>query len=176
MPTIIATAKLIDNVRSVAYTRGHRVVMDLPVDQGGSDAGPSAYELAIMSIAGCALTIYADVARESNIHLRALEVEAEASKEPDSPKVTGVKLTVKVSGDVRSQKLRAIWRRTEALCPVVLMVKERIPLRVEFTVDSWVKAITVVRSSISSSLQITSASASALSGSNACTAHVANFA
>lgn len=136
MPTFVATAKLIDNVRSVAHSRGHRVVMDLPVDQGGGDAGPSAYELAIMSIAGCALTIFADVTKESNVRLHALEVEAKASKEPDSPKVTGVSLRVKVSGDARSQMLRAIWRRTEALCPVVVMVKERIPLQIEFTVDS----------------------------------------
>ena len=136
MPTIIATAKLIDNVRSVAHTGGHRVVMDLPVDQGGGDAGPSAYELAITSIAGCALTIFADVAKESNVHLSTLEVEAEATKEPDSPKVTGVTLRVKVSGDARSQKMRAIWRRTEALCPVVLMVKDQVPLSVEFTADT----------------------------------------
>lgn len=57
--------------------------MDLPVDQGGGDAGPRAYELAIMSIADCALTIF-DVAKESDVPLRALEVEVEATKEPDS--------------------------------------------------------------------------------------------
>jgi uncharacterized OsmC-like protein len=136
VPTTVATVKLIDNVPSVAHSHGHRVVMDLPVDHGGGDAGPSVYELAIMSVAGCALTIFADVAKESNVHLSALEVEAEASRESDSLQVTGVTLGVNVSGDARRQKMRAIWRRTKAFCPVVLMVKERIPLRVEFTVDS----------------------------------------
>lgn len=45
-------------------------------------------------------------------------------------------MRVKASRDARSQKMRVIWRRTEALCPVVLMVRDRVPMSVEFTVES----------------------------------------
>lgn len=65
MAKIKATAKWVENVRSIADdSRGHNVVLDLGTASGGDNKGPSALELAIMSLADCAVTIFADVCKE----------------------------------------------------------------------------------------------------------------
>ena len=133
MPKITAKAKLIENVRTIVdNSRTHSIVCDLPTAQGGQDTGPTALELAIMGLADCAATIFADVAKRSNIEIEKLEVVAEAEKSEDSPLLKNVKLKVHVSAKAREQLLKAVWRRTEANCPVVAIFKEQVPVEVEF--------------------------------------------
>jgi uncharacterized OsmC-like protein len=134
MVVIKTKAKLIENVRSIVdNTKQHSIVLDLPEPKGGNNTGPTALELAIMSLADCAVTIFADVAKKSNVHLDMLEVTAEAEKPIDSSVLTKVQLHVNVSGDARAQKLQALWRRTEANCPVVKIFTEKIPFEATLT-------------------------------------------
>ena len=132
MPKIKATAKWVENVQSIAdNTRGHSMVLDLGTAKGGDNTGPSALELAIMSLADCAVTIFADVCKQSNVEISKMEVIAEADKPADSPKLNGVDLKITVTSKARKQKLDAVWRRTEANCPVVYIFKESIPINIE---------------------------------------------
>jgi len=133
MPKINVSAKWVQNVQSIASnTRGHSVILDLGAAKGGDNTGPSALELAIMSLADCAVTIFADVCKQSNVEISKMEVVAEADKPADSPKLTGVNLKVTVASKARKQKLDAVWRRTEANCPVVSIFKDNIPINIEF--------------------------------------------
>jgi len=137
MPKIKATAKLIENVRTIAdNARTHSIVLDLGTGKGGDDTGPTALELALMALADCAVTICADVAKNSKITLTKVEAIAETEKSPDSPKLTSVNMKVHVSGKARKQLLEALWRRTEANCPVVSIFKEPVQLNVELKTTS----------------------------------------
>ena len=132
MTKIKATAKWVENVCSIANdSRGHDVVLDLRTASGGTNKGPSALELAIMSLADCAVTIFAQVCKQSNIELSKMEVETEAEKTAGSPIITGVNMKVKVTAKTRKQKLDAVWRRTEANCPVLFIFQENIPIKIE---------------------------------------------
>jgi putative redox protein len=133
MPKIKVNAKWVANVQSISdNSRGHSIVLDLGTAKGGDNTGPSALELAIMSLADCAVTIFADVCKKSNVELSKMEVVAEADKPEDSPKLTGVNLKITVVSKARKQKLDAAWRRTEANCPVVSIFQDNIPIKVEF--------------------------------------------
>jgi uncharacterized OsmC-like protein len=133
LPKIKVNAKLVENVQSIANdTRGHGIVLDLGTAKGGDNTGPSALELAIMSLADCAVTIFADVCKKSNVKIEKMEVVAEAEKPSDSPKLSGVILKVVVNSKERKQKLNAVWRRTEANCPVVSIFQDNIPVKIEF--------------------------------------------
>ena len=137
MPVNKATAKLIENVRTfVDNSRTHTVVCDLPIAKGGNDTGPTALELAVMALSDCAATIFADVAKQSKIEVKGIEVVAEADKPADSPSLNSVKLKVNVSAKARRQLIEAIWRRTEANCPVVRIFKEPIPVEVELSTET----------------------------------------
>ena len=137
MPTNVARTTWIKNVRTIVdNSRTHTVVCDLPTAKGGDDTGPTALELAIMALSDCAATIFADVAKQSKIEFEKLEVVAEAEKPQDSPKLSGVKLKVIVSAKARKQLIEAIWRRTEANCPVVSIFKDSIPVEVELSTET----------------------------------------
>ena len=137
MPTNVARTRWIKNVRTIVdNSRTHTVVCDLPTAKGGDDTGPTALELAIMAFSDCAATIFADVAKQSKIEFEKLEVVAEAEKPQDSPKLSGVKLKVNVSAKARKQLIEAIWRRTEANCPVVSIFKDPIPVEVELSTET----------------------------------------
>jgi len=137
MPKNKATTKLIENVRTIVdNSRTHTIVCDLPLAKGGNDTGPTALELAIMALADCAATIFADVAKQSKIEVKKLEVITETEKPADSPKLSSVKLKVYVSAKARKQLIEAIWRRTEANCPVVAIFKEPIPVEVELETET----------------------------------------
>jgi uncharacterized OsmC-like protein len=126
-----AKAKWIENVRSVADNmRSHSVVCDLSQASGGTDTGPTALELSLMALADCAVTIFADVAKNSKITLTRMEAEVEAEKPPDSQKLSSVNLKVRIAGKARKDLLEAAWRRTEAGCPVMEIFKNPIPVNV----------------------------------------------
>jgi uncharacterized OsmC-like protein len=128
---IKAKAKWVENMRSIVdNVRTHSVVCDAEPTSGGTDSGPSALELALMALADCAVTIFAEIAKKSRIALTEMEVEAEAEKPPDSPKIKGVNLKVRIAGKARQALLEAAWRRTEAGCPVMVIFKEPIPVNV----------------------------------------------
>jgi uncharacterized OsmC-like protein len=135
MPKYKTTARWIENVRSeVDNSRTHKVVCDLSIPAGGSDKGPTALELALMALADCAVTIFADVCKQSKIELSKLEAVVEAEKPVDSPVLSGVTIKTRVSSNARKELLEGAWRRTEANCPVLSIFKEPIPLKVEFEV------------------------------------------
>lgn len=137
MPQIKATAKIVENVRSIVdNSRTHTIVCDLPPAKGGQDTGPTALELAIMALADCAATIFADVAKQSKIQTTKIEVVAEADKPADSPKLNKVILKVHVTAKARKQLLEAVWRRTEANCPVVAIFNEPMPVEVELITET----------------------------------------
>ncbi len=137
MPKYKATAKWTGNVSSIVdNSRAHSVVCDLSTASGGDDTGPTAVELAIMAIADCAVTIFADVCKKSDIELIKLETVAEAEKPVDSPRLSGVSIKTTVSAKASKALLEAAWRRTEANCPVLSIFKDPIPLKVELEIVS----------------------------------------
>ncbi len=137
MPKVKAKAKRVENVCSVVdNSRTHSVVCDLPLPAGGTDAGPTALELALMALADCGVTIFSDVCKKSNIDPGKVVVTVEAEKSPDSPVLTGVTMKVNVSSKARKELLNAAWRRTEANCPVISIFKDPIPVKVELELNS----------------------------------------
>jgi uncharacterized OsmC-like protein len=133
MPKVKAKATWIENVRSIVDNqRNHNVECDLSATAGGTDCGPTALELCLMSLADCGITIFADVCKKSNIKLNKVEVTVEADKSPDSPMITGVTMKVNASSNARKELLEAAWRRTEANCPVFSIFKEPTPVAIEF--------------------------------------------
>ena len=137
MPKHKSTAKLVGNVRTIVdNSRTHTIACDLPTSKGGEDTGPTALELAIMALSDCAATIFAKVAKQSNIDVKSVEVITEAEKPEDSPILKNVKMKVNVAAKARKQLINAIWRRTEANCPVVKIFTESIPIQVELAIET----------------------------------------
>ncbi len=137
MAKLKGNAKLLENVRLTADNgRGHSVTCDLSEASGGTNAGPTPLELALMSLAGCGVIIYADVCKNSKIDPGKIEVNVEAEKTANSPVLSGVTMKVNITSKVRKPLVEAAWRRTEASCPVLYIYKEPIPVKVEVDIKA----------------------------------------
>ncbi len=132
MAKLKANAKLLENVKLVTDNgRGHEVICDLSQAAGGTNAGPTPLELAVMALAGCGVIIFADVCKNSKIDPGKVEIAVEAEKASDSPTLKAVTMKVNIESKARKGLVEAAWRRTEANCPVMFVYKEAVPVKVE---------------------------------------------
>ncbi len=115
-----STAKLVNGCFQSIVDNGrhHGVVLDLPGAKGGDDLGATALELAVMSLSGCVSTIWAVVAKNSNVKYHKIVVEIDAEKPDDAPTITAVTGTVLIESDEPQDKLERTLDKVLRTCPV----------------------------------------------------------
>ncbi|MEM3627007.1 MAG: OsmC family protein [Candidatus Bathyarchaeia archaeon] len=118
MAKLHASAKLVKDLRiDVDDGRSHALCLDLPLDMG-TDMGPTALELALMSLAGCYATIFALTAKKMRITLKDLEVEMEAVKSEEVGTITEVNAEVSVKANAPEDRIQRAHDLTSRNCPV----------------------------------------------------------
>jgi putative redox protein len=131
-----ATAKLVKDFRiDVDDGRKHALCLDLPPDDG-TDMGPSALELTLMSYVGCYATIFALTAKKMRITLKDLQVNSEAIKSEEVGTITQVRVDILVSADASQDRINRAHELTLKTCPVGILfemarVKMEYRLRLE---------------------------------------------
>ena len=114
-----ATAKLVKNYRiDVDDGRAHAVCLDLEEDSGGTNMGPSALELTLMSFAGCYATIFMLTANKMRRPIKDLEVKAEAIKTEVAGTITEARVAVAVETEMPKDRLDRLHALTVKGCPV----------------------------------------------------------
>jgi len=117
--------------------RGHSVVVDLPVGEGGKNVGPSSLELMVLSLAGCISTIFALVARKRKLSFTGFTVHLTAERPPHAPTVQRVRGTVEVRSSASAEEVGTALRLTLKTCPVgVLLEQAHVPVDIGWTVLS----------------------------------------
>lgn len=113
-----STAKLVKDLRiAVDDGRAHSVCLDLPPELG-TDMGPTALELGVMSYAGCFATIFALMAKKMRVTLKDLEVRLEALKSEEAGTVTEAVFNITVKTDAPEDTVQRIFKLTVENCPV----------------------------------------------------------
>jgi len=113
MAKLHANAKLVKGFRiDVDDGRTHALCLDLSPDDDGTDMGPSALELALMSYAGCYATIFVLITKKMRISLKDLEVKAEAVKSEEAGTITEAKFEIMVNADISEDRIRRIHKLT----------------------------------------------------------------
>ena len=108
MQKLHSTAKLVKDLRiAVDNGRAHSVCLDLPPELG-TDMGPTALELGVMSYAGCFATIFALTAKKMRIPLKDLEVKLEAVKSDEAGTITEANFDILVKVDAPEDRIRQI--------------------------------------------------------------------
>ena len=116
---LYGNAKLVKGFRiDVDDGRSHAVCLDLSRDDDGTDMGPSALELCVMSHAGCYATIFALTAKKMRFSLKDLEVRVEAIKSEEAGTVTEEKFEIITKIDAPADRVQRIHKLTLQDCPV----------------------------------------------------------
>jgi len=124
MTVINSRAKLIEEFRLVVDDgRAHSVVLDLPPEIG-TDKGPTALELGVMSFAGCVATIFALMAKKMRVKISDLKIEMKAEKPEDARTVTKADYEITVTSGESEEKIRRAFELTRANCPVGLLFEK----------------------------------------------------
>jgi len=109
--------------------RGHRLVVDLPKEEGGSDTGPTALELAGMSLAGCITTIFKMIAVKRNFEFESLKVQLDCEKSNDAATITKVTGTAELKTPASEVDAQTILNLTLKTCSVgVFFNKAGVPV------------------------------------------------
>jgi len=118
LTTFRANAKLVKDYRiDVDDGRSHAICLDLPLDTG-TDLGPSALELALMSFAGCYVTIFVLTANKMRIPIKDLEVVTEAIKTEEAGTITETKFDITIKADAPKDRIERIHHLAAKTCPV----------------------------------------------------------
>ena len=118
MAVITSKAKLIKDLRvAVDNGRAHSLCLDLPTELG-TDMGPTALELGVMSFSGCFATIFSLTAKKMRIQLKDLEVELRAQKSEETGTIASAEFNITVESDVSDNRIQRIFELTRKNCPV----------------------------------------------------------
>lgn len=114
-----ANAKLVKNYRiDVDDGRAHAICLDLEEDSDGTNMGPSALELALMSFAGCYATIFMLTANKMRATIKDLEIKLEAVKSEQAGTITETKLDITTRTDLAEDRVHRLHELTVKGCPV----------------------------------------------------------
>lgn len=130
-----AKAKLVENLRiDVDDQRTHAVALDLePPD--GTDMGPSALELCLMSFAGCYATIFVLTAKKMRFAIKNLEVTVNGVKSPEVGTITEAIVNVLVESDMPEDRIQRAHKLTVEDCPVGKLF-ERAKVKIKYNVKT----------------------------------------
>lgn len=118
MTRLRARAKLVESYRIDADDqRTHAVCLDQPAPDG-TDMGPSALDLCLMSFAGCYATIFVLTAKKMRFSLKNMEVTVDAVKSEAAGTITEANVDVLVETDMPKDRLRRAHELTVRTCPV----------------------------------------------------------
>jgi putative redox protein len=113
-----STAKLVEDLRiAVDDGRAHSVCLDLPPELG-TDKGPTALELGVMSYSGCIATIFALMAKKMRVPLKDLQVKMEAVKSDEAGTITEAGFDILAKADAPEDRIQRIFELTMEHCPV----------------------------------------------------------
>ena len=104
--------------------RNHSLVIDLPEPKGGSNSGPTALELCVMSLSGCVGTIFSMMAQKMRLIYETMEVEVVAEQKNNAPTITDVNLVLMIQTQDSKEKVDKCLQHTINTCPVGLLYKQ----------------------------------------------------
>ena len=114
-----ANAKLVKNYRiDVDDGRAHAICLDLEQESDGTNMGPSALELALMSFAGCYATIFMLTANKMRATIKDLEIKLEAVKSEQAGTITETRLNIRTRTDLAEDRVHRLHELTVKGCPV----------------------------------------------------------
>lgn len=100
------------------------MVIDLPDPKGGSNSGPTALEMCVMSFSGCVGTIFALVAQKMRIAFEKMEVEVSAEQKNEAPTITDVHFTLSIQTSESEEKIEKCIEHTMNTCPAGVLYRQ----------------------------------------------------
>ena len=126
----VVRAKLVGKYTVEAVARNHRIVMDIPKQVGGDDAGPTPVEVLLASLAGCIGIVARRHENRLGAPLEILEIVVEGYYDPRGfegedvkPGMQKMKVIVTLRTPADDEKLKEFMKFVEDHCPIEDTIK-----------------------------------------------------
>ena len=124
--TYKASAKRVQGTEFSVEARGHKVVIDEPVPQGGTDKGMNPMEMLLSAVAACQAFTFSVYAESMGIKVDDVQVDVEGDMDSAGfmgyakfrPGYTDVRSTIKVKSDADPAMIQQLVDMVELRCPV----------------------------------------------------------
>jgi len=116
---------------------GHDLMLDLPVDMGGTDQGPKPKTLLLTGLGGCTAMDVVSILKKMQVEIEGLKIHISADLTEEHPKVfKSIHIRYEFSGkDLPLSKLeRAVNLSLEKYCGVSAMLAKACPINHEIVV------------------------------------------
>lgn len=136
----IVTGRSLSKSKLLAKVRNFEIIVDEPLEIGGSDEGPNPMEYLLIALAGCLNVTFQWIAAERGVDIHSLELILEGKLNPekfngiltkDRAGYKEITAILKVKSDASKKVLEDILRETKKRCPVSDNLMEPTPLRIE---------------------------------------------
>jgi uncharacterized OsmC-like protein len=126
LTTLKAVVRSTGGLRVEAESRGFKMIMDEPVEDGGTDAGMNPCEALLSAFGGCQTIVAVAYAEEMGIDLQDYWVELEGDFDMRGfggvdgvfPGYTEVRYKIHVKSDAPEEKINEFIAFVEKVCPV----------------------------------------------------------
>ena len=134
--TVSAKTVLKENLLVEVEASGHKVIVDEPLDFGGTDKGMSPVELLLSALGACQSIVARTYAKKFDIDLQNFWVELEGDIDLDGflgksdvrPGLSAVRYTFHIETNAPKEKVEAYKEYIEAHCPVGDTIANAVPL------------------------------------------------
>ena len=108
-------------------SRGFKVTMDEPVDEGGTDTAMNPVELLLCSLGGCMSIVASMFAPKFRVELKGFSIELEGDLDPDgfmgkNPNVrkgfSDIRYKMNIVSDSPEENIKKLHKFIEEYCPV----------------------------------------------------------
>ena len=127
-----ASANCPTGARTETKSRTHEVVVDEPIDRGGTDLGPSPLELFLSSYLSCTNVIANRIAAEMGIELNNLSMDVIATLDtsgidtatPTNLPFPKIELRVNVETSATDRKIEQLKADLAKRCPITVILRQ----------------------------------------------------
>ncbi|MBC7216879.1 MAG: OsmC family protein [Candidatus Caldatribacterium sp.] len=125
--TFRASGEWVEGLRIDTKVRNFSLSFDEPPSLGGKDSAPNPVEGLLAALIGCLGIVTAVVAREKNLPVEKIAIEAEGDLDPRGfmgqydlvrPGFLAIRFVMKVSGKLSPEELKALLDEVKKRCPV----------------------------------------------------------
>jgi len=121
-----AESHLLDGIKVESTSRGFKMILDEPVEEGGTDSGMNPVEAILCALGSCQCIVTKIVASNMGIELEDLKIELEGDLDPAGyqgdtsvrPGFQNVRSKFIIKSNASEEQIKQLVQVTEQFCPV----------------------------------------------------------
>jgi putative redox protein len=103
--------------------RQHELLLDVPAEKGGADAGPTPVELLAAALGACMAMYVAMYCKSARLPYEGFDIDLDFQLAKDPPRISSVSVELTLPADFPEQRIESVKRAVQQ-CPVKNTLKD----------------------------------------------------